>query len=313
MRAGDTTDEILASPRGGLPEGPWDGYPRSVRRVVTLPDRGRLVVATDLQGNLADWLALEEHFERLQRDRGDAVLVVTGDLVHGPDLAEEDWPDYLGSFYRDASTEVLARARTLQRRHPGRVHYLLGNHEHAHVGGPVVAKFFPDEAERLEGLLGVENAQSMRDWLREWPFVAAARGAGLVMLHAAPHVPITSIDDLEELPIEGVFDGDDVDPRVREKVAALFWSRTTSTERANAFLRAIDPDARVAVYGHDVARAGYAIDREPLLCISTSFGCYDGDKLLLEWDLDRRARTAREVADEGLRPLHPTAGPVHRS
>jgi hypothetical protein len=284
-----------------------------VRRVVTLPDRGRLVVATDLQGNLPDWIAVEEWFERLQRDRGDAVLVVTGDLVHGPDLAQEDWPDYLGTFYRDASTEVVARARALQRRHPGRVFYLLGNHEHAHIGGPVVAKFFPDEAERLDALLGRDGAQGMREWLREWPFVAAARAAGLVMLHAAPHVPITSADDLEELPIEGVFDGDDVDPRIRERVAALFWSRTTSTERANAFLRAIDPDARVAVYGHDVARAGYAIDREPLLCISTSFGCYDGDKLILEWDLDRRARSAREVADEGLRPLHPTAAPAHRS
>lgn len=281
-------------------------------RVVTLPETGRLVVATDLQGNLADWDAVEKHYEAVRRERGDACLVVTGDLVHGPDLAEDEWPDYLGSFYRDASTELLARARALQKKHPERVFYLLGNHEHAHVGGPIVAKFFPDEAERLEALLGREGASAMRDWLREWPFVAAARRAGLVMLHAAPHVPISSSEDLEELPIEGVFDGDDVDPLIRERVAALFWSRTTSTERAQAFLRAIDPDAKVAIYGHDVARAGYAIDREPLLCISTSFGCYDGDKLILEWDLDRPARSAREVADGGLMALHREAKPVHR-
>ncbi len=281
-------------------------------RVVTLPETGRLVVATDLQGNLADWIAVERHFERTQREDPGAILVVTGDLVHGPDLTEEDWPDYLGTFYRDASTELLERARALQKRNPGRVHYLLGNHEHAHVGGPIVAKFFPDEAERLEGLLGAEGSRDVREWLREWPFVAVARGAGLAMLHAAPHVPITCAEDLEELPIEGVFDGDDVDPLVRERVAALFWSRTTSTERATAFLRALDPDATVAIYGHDVARAGYAIDREPLLCISTSFGCYDGDKLLLEWDLGTRAESARH-ASTGLRPLHPNATPVHRS
>ena len=69
----------------------------------------------------------------------------------------------------------------------------------------------------------------------------------------------------------------------------------------------------MAVYGHDVARAGYAIDREPLLCVSSSFGCFDGDKLVLEWDLGERAETAREVADRGLFALHPEASPVHRA
>jgi len=284
-----------------------------VRRVVTLPETGRLVVATDLQGNLDDWALVEQTFERYVREGVEPILVVTGDLVHGPELTEEEWPEYLGSFYRDASVELLARAKRLQERHPARVHYLLGNHEHAHVGGPIVAKFFPDEAERLESMLGPQEAQSVRSWLREWPFVAVARRAGIVMLHAAPHVPITCVEDLDELPIEGVFDGEDGDPIIRERVAALFWSRTTSTERAHAFLRAIDPDATVAIYGHDVARAGHAIDREPLLCISTSFGCYDGDKLLLEWDLSKRAESARHVAETGLKPLRPNARPVHRA
>lgn len=283
-----------------------------MRRVVTLPETGRLVVATDFQGNLEDWQVVEAIFERSKRDGEDPVLVVTGDLVHGPELTEEEWPEYLGSFYRDASVELLAAAKRLQEKNPTRIFYLLGNHEHAHVGGPIVAKFFPDEAERLESMLGPEEARSMRAWLREWPFVAVARRAGIVMLHAAPHVAITCVDDLEELPIEGVFDGEDGDPLTRERVAALFWSRTTSTERANAFLRAIDPQATVAIYGHDVARAGHAIDREPLLCISTSFGCYDGDKLYLEWDLSKRAENARHLAENGLRPLRPDAQPIHR-
>jgi hypothetical protein len=79
-----------------------------------------------------------------------------------------------------------------------------------------------------------------------------------------------------------------------------------------AFLAAFDPDLRVAVYGHDVAREGYAIDREPLLCLSTSFGCYDGDKLYLDWDLSEAAESARDLADRGLRPLYPDAPPIHR-
>ena len=85
-----------------------------------------------------------------------------------------------------------------------------------------------------------------------------------------------------------------------------------SEARARAFMSAIDPDLTVAIYGHDVAREGFAIDREPLLCISTSFGCFDGDKLYLDWDLQTRAPTARHLADEGLRPLYPDAPPVYR-
>lgn len=294
-----------------------------MRRVVHLPDRGRLFIATDVQGNVGDFDRIAAIFEdAAAREPEGAYLVVTGDLVHGPELSEGQWPDYLGTFYRGDSKTVLEHASALAARHPGRVHYLLGNHEHAHVGGPVVSKFFPDEARRLEDLLGDEGTQRMRAWLRTWPFVAAAPHARIVMLHAAPHARIQGPEDLDRLPLDGFFDGAIDEPRpgtaiasdstLQSTLGALLWARSTSTERANAFLRAIDPGARVAVYGHDVARSGYAVEREPLLCVSTSFGCYDGDKLYLEWDLARPATSAEEVARLGLRPLHPDAPPVHR-
>ena len=284
-----------------------------MQRVVTLPDRGKLLVATDLQGNVADFERVAALFERaVATEPAGAYLVVTGDLVHGPELYEEDWPDYLGSYYHGDSKTLLEHAADLAARHPGRVHYLLGNHEHAHVGGPVVAKFFPDEARRLEELLGVDGTLRMRAWLRTWPFVAVAPRAGLCMLHAAPHAKIDSADDLERLPLEGFFDVPLEEMATRGTIGALLWARTTSSERAWSFLKAIHPDATVAVYGHDVARTGYAIDREPLLCLSTSFGCFDGDKLYLEWDLAVRAESAEDVARRGLRPLRPEATPIHR-
>jgi hypothetical protein len=283
-----------------------------VRRVIHLPDRGRLIVATDVQGNVADFDRIAAVFEDAAKDTDGAYLVVTGDLVHGPELAEDEWPDYLGSFYNGDSKTVLEHARELSEQHPGRVHYLLGNHEHAHVGGPVVSKFFPDEARRLEDLLGEEGTRRMRAWLRTWPFVAVAKQARLVMLHAAPHAKIHSAADLDRLPLEGFYDVPLEDMAARGTLGALLWARTTSTERGYEFLRALDLEARVAVYGHDVARGGFAVDREPLLCVSTSFGCFDGDKLYLEWDLAQPAESARETARLGLRVLHPDAHPVHR-
>lgn len=283
-----------------------------LRRLVTLPERGRLIVSTDLQGNVGDFERVEEIYERAAQRPEGAVLVITGDLVHGPELAPDEWPDYLGSYYRGDSKRLLEKAKKLMDRHPGRVHYLLGNHEHAHVGGPVVAKFFPDEARRLEELLGPSLTRQMKAWMRTWPFVAVAPKAGIVMLHAAPHAGIETAADLDKLPLDGFLDLTLADSAARATLAALLWARTTSSERAHAFLRAILPGSRVAVYGHDVARAGYAIDREPLLCVSTSFGCFDGDKLYLEWDLAEQVKTAADLAKRALKPLHPDAPPVYR-
>jgi calcineurin-like phosphoesterase family protein len=285
-------------------------YRHRVPRVVELPDRGRLIVATDLQGNVADFERISRIFRKAAAEPDGAALVVTGDLVHGPEIPETHWPEYLGTYFRADSKRLLELAEELAQDHPGRVHYLLGNHEHAHIGGPIVSKFFANEALRLERLMGADRSQLVRAWFRSWPLVAVARRAGILMLHAAPNAPITSPSDLERVRLdppggpEGVVD---------EVLAEVLWARTASESRAWSFLRAFDAQLQVAIFGHDVARAGYGIDHEPLLCISTSFGCFDGDKLYLDWDLARPARSAHEVASLGLRPLHPEAKPVFRT
>jgi len=280
-----------------------------VTRVVELPAKGRLIVGTDLQGNVADFERLESAFrEATAEDPDGATLVVTGDLVHGPEIPLEHWPEYLGSYFEADSARVLEKAEALAEAFPGRVHYLLGNHEHAHVGGPVVSKFFADEAERLERLMGPQRSAFVRAWLLRWPLVAYAPSCGLLFVHGAPNARIRSADDIESAPLSpGPSEG-----LVDEVIAQLLWARTASTSRARAFLRAIDPSLKVAVYGHDVAREGYAIDREPLLCLSTSFGCFDGDKLYLDWNLRDRVSSAADLAARGLRPLRPEAEPVYR-
>jgi hypothetical protein len=72
-------------------------------------------------------------------------------------------------------------------------------------------------------------------------------------------------------------------------------------------MHALDPGARVAVFGHDPIREGHLVEYEPLLCVSTSFGRYDGDKVYLEWDLGVPAVSADEVARTGLRPCTRTS------
>ncbi|MEZ4440342.1 MAG: metallophosphoesterase [Polyangiaceae bacterium] len=275
-------------------------------RVVELPRTGRLFVATDFQGNARDFSQMATIFRHAARRSQDVHLVLTGDLVHGPEIPESQWPDYLGTYYQADSLAVVEEAEALTEEFPGRVHCLLGNHEHAHVGGPVVSKFFPDEAGRLESLMGKARAKRLKKWLASWPLVAFAPEAQLLMVHGAPHAVLEHRSDLDRVELdagEGVVD---------EILADILWPRSTSSKRARSFLAAIDSDLRVALYGHDVAREGHAIDREPLLCVSTSFGCFDGDKVYLDWPLDEPAVTAQNLAARGLRPLWPEARPVYR-
>jgi hypothetical protein len=276
-----------------------------VSRLVQLPGRGVLLAATDLHGNLDDFYAVVSRF--LDAASVPAHLVLLGDLVHGPEYPPQHWPEHLGDYYTDRSVELIDEAWALQRRFPGQVHYLLGNHEHAHVGGPRLAKFADDEAAALEARLGPTRSAAVREWFRGWPLAALAPGAGIVLTHAAPHARIDSAADLDRLTLDGYADTPLHEMAGSGVLGALLWARTTTADRAYAFLHALDPRCRVALFGHDVIREGHLVEHEPLLCVSTSFGCYDRDKVYLEWDLARPAESATHVADTGLRRLYPHA------
>ena len=287
-------------------------YRGSMSRVITLPDRGILVAATDLHGNLRDFRAVVARFQTLLDNGLDPQLVVCGDLVHGPAIPRDAWPEHLGTFYEDQTPELLHEAEQLQRTFPGQVHYLLGNHEHAHVGGPRLDKFHPDEAAQLEHRYAAGGFEPVRRWLAGWPWVAFAPAAGLVLTHAAPHARIAGAADLDAVRLDGYEQVALSDMPAEGPLGALLWARTTTSERAHAFLHAVDPRASVAVFGHDPIREGHLVEHEPLLCISTSFGCHDGDKVYLEWDLTVPAVSAQEVARTGLRPLYPDVPRRHR-
>jgi 3',5'-cyclic AMP phosphodiesterase CpdA len=282
-----------------------------VSRLVTLPGRGTLLIATDFQGNLGDFERIAAIFEQERSVDPETFLVVTGDLVHGPELGPDEWPEHLGSYYFGQSVEVLERAQELQRRHPAHVTYLLGNHEHAHLGGPVVGKFFPDEAARLEDLLGPDRAAGMRRWMATWPLVVVAPAAGLCLLHAAPHAGIRGPEDIERLDLGSLRGVHPMDLPTRTILGSLLWARSTSLARARSFLKALGPTLTTAIHGHDVVREGFVVEEETHLCVSSSFGCHDGDKLYVRWPLSEPAASAADVARRGLRRLWPEATPVH--
>src|SRR5688500_13212734 len=105
-------------------------------RVLRLPDKRRLLACTDSTVCLRAFHRMVAIFEQALIDyEGDCHLLFTGDLIHGPHIDPEDWPDFLGEYYRDASGELMIAYAGVAAQYPGRVHALLGNHEHGHIGG----------------------------------------------------------------------------------------------------------------------------------------------------------------------------------
>jgi hypothetical protein len=273
-RASSNPDVLPESPK------PQRVYTQAVQRLLRLPARGRLLVATDLQGNLRDFERLVHHF----RSAGDdAQLVLTGDLVHGPD--EETvlaWPPHLGTPYRDESPALIEAVRAEQRRAPGRIHCLLGNHDHAHIGGPVTSKFHDDEAAMLEARLGEEGASALRAWIETFPLVAWAP-CGAVMLHGAPSAHLDTIHQLEQMPLSG-YRAFGIENFLRVPVlGSLLWSRFADSDQSRRFLEVFG--GTFALYGHDVVREGFERTGDDQLCFSTSFGLFDAQKVYVALDL----------------------------
>lgn len=273
-------------------------------RVLRLPDHGRLLVCTDLQGCLRDFHRIVELFDEADAATGgDAHLLFTGDLIHGPYLEPEDWPDFLGEYYRDASDEVIDELVVLSLRHPGRIHALVGNHEHGHIGGPHTSKFAHDEVDVLERRLGSAATERMREVLRGFALVAIAP-CGAVFTHGAPGAVISSVADIERAELDGFDAGTPFDIFEVPVVGPILWARSAAPEVARRFVRALG--GTFCIYGHDVIPEGFEQIGDEQMVVSTSFGVPDANKVYVSLDLAARYRSVRELrVGHEILPLYP--------
>ena len=279
-------------------------------RVLRLPDRGRLIVCTDLQGCLRDYERVASRFiNALDEAGGDAHVLFTGDLIHGPHLSPDDWPEFLGEYYLDQSGEVIDAFADLRRRVPGRVHALLGNHEHGHVGGPHTAKFARDEVVLLESILGPARTEALRALFRQLPLVAVAP-CGAVFTHGAPAARISSSSEVERAELD-VFAGmtSPIDILDVPVIGPILWARSAAPQVARRFVAALG--GTISIYGHDVIPEGFERIGDEQIIVSTSFGICDHSKFYLDLDLGARYQTVHDLrVGREIRPLYPEAAPA---
>ncbi len=277
-------------------------------KVLRLPDHGRLIVCTDLQGCLRDFSRITEIFEDEREGDGDAHILFTGDLIHGPHIEEEEWPDFLGEYYRDASGEVIIAYAELAAAHPGRVHALVGNHEHGHMGGPHTAKFAADEVLLLERILGPEQSAEMRAVFDTFS-LAAISPCGAVFTHGAPAARIDSIADVENADLSGQAYASPLDVLDTPVVGKILWARSAAPTEARRFLRALG--GTISIYGHDVIPEGFERIGDEQMVVSTSFGVFDANKVYVSLDLGARYRSVHDLRiGHEILPLYPSRAPA---
>lgn len=228
---------------------------RPSRRVLVLPPRGRLLVSTDLHGNLDDFTALRRRFERALDEGDDVHWALLGDVVHGPDEDTARREPRLYGF-TDESPALIDALFELRARHAHRVHVLLGNHDAGHVGFRHTAKFHADEVEVLEQRLSPGQRERLRALFGEALLLVLAP-CGLVLAHGSPGDALESLALLEgPLP--------PVEPRRSAAVHELLWSYGQRGEVTARLLARLSAETglqlRVVVHGHDRDESGWFVE-----------------------------------------------------
>jgi predicted phosphodiesterase len=270
------------------------------KRYLVLPPRGVLIANTDIHGNLEDLRALRRIFEA---EGPDAHWVILGDIVHGPDdRARQHHPELYG--YEDASGRVALEIAEAMREHPGRVHFVLGNHDHGHIGGPHTGKFHRDEVEHLEARLSTDERAALQAIL-EGALYAVIAPSGLFLSHGSPNDSLKRLEDLDSIHPAG---NDAYGSGVLQSFLTHYGQRDDTAERFLAAVSKSGVPVTVVVHGHDRDERGFFIEGERQLCLCI-FGAPREAKRYLRADLASHYTSARDLEDGvEIRRLYPPSG-----
>jgi hypothetical protein len=275
------------------------------RRHLILPERGVLLVSTDLHGNGADFRRLREIFlAELHRDP-ETHWALLGDLVHGPNLRiRRSDPELFD--YPDESFPIVQGVSELRERHPDRVHLILGNHDHGHVGGPHTSKFHSDEVLHLESTLDEAELVVLRGLFGE-ALLCAAAPCGVLLAHGSPSDLLVDLSRLDALSLVPAENG----PAGERLLLSILQSYGQPRETSARMLKQVGArhglELALVIHGHDKDEEGWFVEGENQLC-PVLFGAPPANKRYLRLDLAARYRSTAEIRDgvELLR-VHPPA------
>lgn len=265
-----------------------------MRRHLVLPSRGVLLVSTDVHGNYADFERLVAIYEEERAREPETHWVILGDVVHAPDdTARASDPALYG--YQDGSMAIVDLILAVERSAPGYVHFVLGNHDHGHVGGPHTHKFFGDEVEALESTLGLAQRERMKELFRR-ALLAVAAPCGLLLTHGSPDDSLTSLTALDDVPLELGAMRPSQSRMLRSLLTSYGQPKDVTALMLANVSRAHALDLRVVVHGHDRDEEGYFREGDNQVC-PVIFGAPREKKRYLRVDLSGRYEDADALRD----------------
>jgi hypothetical protein len=227
-------------------------------RLIRLTSGDDLLLAGDLHGNL-------ENFRKLLQiaDLGNhpGRHFVLQELVHG------------GFTYPaggDRSHQLVDLTAALMCQFPGRVHYLLGNHELSQATGRRIAKLDHDLNQDFDAGVATAYGERAADVLAAYRELwavqpVAVRTPNRVFLsHSLPPESRLESFDLAALEREP---SEEVDLLPKGSVHSLVWGRDTRPSTAQAFLKKVDADWLLT--GHIPCDAGWEAPNDAQLILDS--------------------------------------------
>lgn len=250
-----------------------------------LPNHGTLLVSTDFHGNGNDFRRMRQLFETHLANNPNTHWAILGDLVHAPDpLSRRDNPRLYD--FGDESWEIVRGVAELHRQYPKRLHLVLGNHDHGHVGGPHPRKFYWDEAEHLERSLNQQQLTVLRNLFNQALLVLLAP-CGVAFAHGVPSDLLHDPAELDTLSL----DVQKNDIRGNALLSTLLRSYAqpgpTTAKMLAQVGEATGLDLSVVVHGHDRDESGWYAEHgnqlQPVM-----FGAPNDQKRYLRLDLAKK-------------------------
>lgn len=252
---------------------------------VVLPDAGDLVVVGDIHGHMDNY---RKAIAIADLDHHPARHLLLQEVIHQLELGE------------DHSYEVLEATAELKRRHPDRVHVILGNHDLAEwqsreifKGGLCLNVLFRSG---IRNRYGNDGGTAMHNAYKA--FIAtmpvAVRACGdLLMVHTSPERRY--VRNMNAASLRTPYDAGDLKPR--GWIEQMVWGRDFAAETADEFAEAMD--AAIFIVGHTPCKRGYRVPnhRHVIIDSKDQYGVY------VHLDLAKRYSQDEVVA--AIQPLTP--------
>lgn len=250
----------------------------SYDKIVKLPNYGRLIVVTDLHGNLNDY---KRYLKLWDRDDENCHIVFAGDLIHSMDD-------------NDGSVEIVEDAMFKSAEYSN-YHCLLGNHEWCHILTKDIFKAGENLRVNFETLVSHKKGYvepSLTGYIRYFktmPYFLKTSN-GIFISHTGSSDRIQTMEDFNQMC---------ADNQLSDSLYGFLWNRYASRlngytiDDIDKFLNIIG--CKLMIVGHSIVDSGYKIIGRQMV-LSSSF--YTKVKSYLDIDLSKEYNTMDNLIED---------------